>query len=108
MVSHTSKSNNTRQLQQDLSSEDLDFILRDLADCRKQLSLERQQSAKLRCEKKDAEDRLEKVAQSGERWMLRALEAMRESQLLREEKLGINVSATMVGAYLRELAPSSR
>ena len=78
----------------EVNPEDLDFLLRDFADCRKQLALERQQSAKLRAEKKDAEERLEIVAQSGNRWMFRALEAMREGQLLREEKLGLTIPTT--------------
>ena len=90
-----------------VNPEDIQQLLRDYADCKKQLAGERRQNTKLRAENKDFEERLEKVAESGERWMFRALEAMRESQLLREDKIGSNIDATMVGKYLRESAPNS-
>ena len=71
-----------------VNPEDIQQLLRDYADCKKQLAGERRQTVKLRADIQH----LEKVAESGERWMLRALEAMRESQPLKEVKLGINNS----------------
>ena len=71
-----------------VNPEDLAFILRDLADCRTQLAREREELAKVRGEKKEAERRLEKATQDSHRWSRIAVQAMHKNQVLRQEQLG--------------------
>lgn len=67
-----------------VNPEDVQQLLRDLADCKKLLANERQQCAKLRAENQALRNQLDEANQ---RWMFIAVPAMRQTQLLREELL---------------------
>ena len=87
-----------------VNPEDFQHLLRDYADCKKQLASERRQSTKLRAENKGLKGLLEMATRSEKWWMLRAKDAMHEGQLLREEKLGIFRSK--FGGHLIETVPN--
>ena len=92
MASHTSKSNYSQQLQQDQLEQPRPRHPYAFCQCMGEDCIEclREENQALREEK--------------QRWIRIAVNAMRDSQLLREEKLGI-VQPLDVGAMLRDSAP---
>ena len=72
-----------------VNPEDTQQLLRDLADCKKLLVSERQQVASLRAENKDLKQQLKQTDQDKQLGIFVAIHALRESQLLREEKVDL-------------------